>query len=187
MKIAECTLTSLSPYCQGKPYTVDKLPKELAVDYEERTWRERCHADKDGQVFIPPMALSNNIKNAAGFDPISITGRGKSTYTKHFVSGIMCSDPLLLDIHKDEIEGYWMFVPSDGKRGGGTRVWKCFPRVLEWSGKMTYYILDDIITEDIFAQVIGTGGNLIGIGSHRVQNGGYYGRFKVDHIEWIDG
>lgn len=187
MKTAVCTLESVSPYSQSRYYKVDRKAKELDRDYEARTWRERCHYNTKGQLFIPPMAFANNIKEAARFASLSIPGKGKMTYTKHFEAGILVSEPLPLSIMQDQVEGEWLFVPSDGRRGGGRRVEKHFPLIREWSGTVTYYILDDIITQDVFAQVLSIGGALIGLGRFRPRNMGYYGRFRVVSVKWSEG
>jgi len=186
MKLAECQLASVTPYSQSRHYNVAKLSRELAVEYEARTWRERCHVNSDGNVFIPPMAFANSLKEAAQYANIAIPGKGKQTYTKHFLAGVLVADPLVLPIKKDDIEGEWLFVPSDGRRGGGSRVEKCFPLIREWSGKILYYVLDDIINPDVFDQVLRTSGNLVGIGRFRPRNWGYYGRFRVEGVEWLD-
>lgn len=187
MKLAECKLQSVSPYSQSKYYKVEKLAKELPAAYEERTWRERCHVSPDGKLFIPPMAFTNSLKEAAKYLSEPIPGKGKATYTKHFEAGVLVSEPLALPIAKDDVESEWLFVPSDGRRGGGSRVEKCFPLIREWEGKVTFFILDDILTKDIFAKVLDTSGSLIGIGRFRPRNLGYYGRFKVLEIVWVDG
>lgn len=186
MKLAECDLESMSPYSQSRYYKVEKLQKELPVDYEARTWRERCHVNGDGRIIVPPMAFTNSLKEAARYLSLPIPGRGKSTFTKNFEAGVLVSEPLILPIRKDEVEGEWLFVPSDGRRGGGSRVEKCFPLIRSWKGKVTYFILDDIITEDIFQQVLETSGSLIGIGRFRPRNMGYYGRFSVGGVMWVD-
>lgn len=186
MKLAECKLESSSPYSQGRYYKVEKQPKELPEDFENRTWRERCHYNKDGYIFIPPMVFANSLKEAAKYLSLPIPGEARKTFTKHFEAGIMVTEPLVLPIKKDDVEPEWVFVPSNGQRGGGTRVEKCFPLIREWKGTVLFYILDDIITRDAFEQVIRTCGNLIGIGRFRPRNLGYYGRFKLADMTWVD-
>lgn len=186
MKIAHAQLESISPYSQSRHYKVEKLAGELPVDFEGRTWRERCHTDSQGNLFIPPMAFANSLKEAAKYLSIQIPGKGKSTFTKNFEAGVLVSEPMPLPLRQDEVKGEWLFVPSDGKRGGGSRVEKCFPCILDWSGTVSYYILDDIITQDVFRQVLETSGQLIGIGRFRPRNLGYYGRFKVNDLDWTD-
>jgi hypothetical protein len=137
MKKVIATLKSVTPYSQSRPYQVEKLPKESAVDYEKRTWRERCHRDKDGIVFIPPLAFKNSLSETAKYLSIQISGKGKQTYTKHFEAGITVLDPAPIGIHVDEVTPEWLFVPPNGKRGGDKRVWKCFPFIPEWIADVT--------------------------------------------------
>lgn len=187
MKLAVCTLKSTSPYSQGKFHETPKLSKELPHDYELRTWRERLHyRNEDERVFIPPMSFAISMKEAAKYLNIQIPGKGKSTYTKNFDAGILVTEPLVLDIKKNDVISENVFVPSDGRRGGTTRVMKTFPLIHSWQGTVTYYILDDIITLDVFKKVLEASGNLIGLGRFRPRNCGYYGRFEIIDIKWTE-
>lgn len=183
MKTFTAHLKSASVYSQSRHYDVPKLDRELAKDYEARTWRERLHTDAEGMVFIPPMAFKNSLAEAAKFMSVQIPGKGKSTFTKHFEAGVLVMDPLPLGVHKDDVPGEWLFVPSDGRRGSGSRVDKCFPYIAEWEGYVEFHILDEIITEDVFRQHLEAAGRFIGIGRFRPRNNGYYGRFSVEGIK----
>jgi hypothetical protein len=187
MKTAIATLKSISPYSQSRFHNTPKLDKEGHDAYDKRTWRERLNTAPDGRVCIPPMAFKNCLSEAAKFLSIPIKGKGKSTYTKHFEAGVMVTDPLLLDIHKDKVASQELHVPSDGRRGGTTRVLKTFPVIAEWSGRVEYHVLDDTITKDVFAQHLEQAGKFIGIGRFRPKNNGFYGRFKVEKIDWVEG
>lgn len=184
MKTATVTICGVSPYSQSKHYTTEKLAKENAKDYEARTWRDRLHVTDDGSVFIPPMSFKNCLSEAAKFLGIQIPGKGKSTYTKHFEAGVLVTDAMILPIKKEEVKGEWLFVPSDGVRGSGKRVDKCFPVIHEWGGEVTFYVLDETVTEEVFRNVLEQAGAFIGIGRFRPRNNGFYGRFKVDAIRW---
>lgn len=186
MKIATATLQSLSPYSQSRFYQAEKLPKELAKDYEARTWRERMHTDEHGRVFIPPMAFKNCLSEIAKYLGMQIPGKGKATYTKHIEAGILVTEPLVLPETKDELKGEWLFVPADGKRGGGKRVEKCFPVVPKWAGEVTFYVMDETVTQDVFRTHLEQAGAFIGIGRFRPRNNGFYGRFRVDNLTWAD-
>lgn len=184
MKIARCKLKSVSPYSQGRYHNTEKLSKELHGDYEKRTWKNKLHINDEGNVFIPPMSFANCLKESATYLSISIPGQGKSKYTKHFQAGVMVTESLVLDIKEEDVLPEWVFVPSDGKRGGTTRVEKCFPLIQKWEGTVSFYIFDDIITKEIFEKVLREAGQIIGIGRFRPKNWGYYGRFKVVDIQW---
>lgn len=184
MKTAIARLRSVSPYSQSRFHDTPKLDKEAPNDYEARTWRERQHFDEKGKVYIPPMAFKNCIAEAAKFLSVQIKGKGKATYTKHFEAGVLVMDPVSLGIAKDETPGEWFFVPSDGKRGGGSRVKRCFPVVREWEADVTFHVLDDTITQDVFEHHLSEAGKFIGIGRFRPRNNGFYGRFTVEKVKW---
>lgn len=184
MHTVKALLKSVSPYSQSRHYETPKLDKENPRDYEERTWRGRMHVNEDGNVFIPPMAFKNCMAEAAKFLGIQIPGKGKERYTKHFEAGILCFEPLVLPLKADDVPGEWLFVPSDGKRGGGRRVSKCFPLIKEWEGEVEFVVLDDTITKDVFKEHLIEAGRLIGIGRFRPRNNGFYGRFEILEFAW---
>lgn len=184
MHTAVVKLKSISPYSQSRYHSTDKLNKEIPRDYENRTWRDRLHTNKDGNVYIPPMCFKNALSEAAKYLSIQIPGKGKATYTKHFEAGVLVMEPLVLPIKKDKVDGEWFFVPSDGRRGGGSRVEKCFPVIHEWEGDVTFHILDDTITEDVFLKHLEGAGQFIGVGRFRPRNNGFYGRFSVEKVKW---
>ena len=184
MKTAIVKLKSASPYSQSKHYETEKLAKEIPKDYEARTWRDRLHTTESGEVFIPPMSFKNCLSEAAKFLGIQIPGKGKSTYTKHFEAGVLVTDALMLGINAKDVKGEWLFVPSDGVRGSGKRVTKCFPIIHEWAGVVTFHILDETVTEEVFTNHLKQAGAFIGIGRFRPRNNGFYGRFAVEGVTW---
>jgi hypothetical protein len=184
MKIARCELEGTSSYSQGRYYEVASLPKERPDEKEQRTWRNKMHTDANGNVIIPPMAFKNALTAVAKYLSVQIPGKGKATFTKHFQAGVAVYDPLILPDKAADVEGRWLFVPSDGVRGSGKRVKKCFPEIPKWKGEVVYYVLDDTITKDVFRQHLEESGRFIGIGFFRPQNNGYWGRFKVNSIVW---
>ena len=184
MRTAIATLKSISPYSQSRHYDTPKEKKELANDYEKRTWRDRLHINKEGYVFIPPMAFKNALSEVAKYLGIQVAGKGKNTYTKHFEAGVLVLEGLTLPVKKDDVPGEWYFVPADGRRGGGKRVLKCFPVIQEWQGDVVFYVGDDTITPEIFEQHLKESGQFIGIGRFRPRNNGFYGRYSVEEIVW---
>jgi len=193
MKTVIATLKSISPYSQSRPYVVEKKQGETAKDFESRTWQSRLHVNETGNVFIPPMAFKNALAEAAKYLSLQIPGKGKSTYTKHFEAGVLVVDPLVLPIKAEDVSGEWLFVPSDGKRGGGSRVWKCFPVIPEWGGDVRFMVFDETVLNEygkedkrvvtVFEHVLRSTGSFIGIGRFRPRNNGYYGRFIVEKIK----
>ena len=178
------SLEGISPYSQSQKIRTPREQRETSADHEKRCWKERCHVNADGRIFIPPMAFKNCLSEAAKFLAIQIPGKGKATYTKHFEAGVLVVEGLTLPVDIDNVVGEWLFFPSDGKRGSGKRVDKCYPVFHQWAGNVSWLIFDDAITSDIFEQHLREAGNFIGLGRFRPRNNGYYGRFKVNKIHW---
>jgi hypothetical protein len=189
MKIARAHLESVTPYSQSR--NIDRLehpekPKEGKDDYEQRTCRLRMHVTKGGCVEIPSTAFTGTVKSAARRLQIQVPGKGKTQFTKYFEAGIDVAENLVLSVKASDVPMERLYVPSDGKPGGGKRVYRNFPRIDKWGGVVTFYVLDDIITEPVFTQVLRSAGLLVGIGRFRPENRGFYGRFKVTRVEWIE-
>ena len=184
MKLATVKLESISSYSQSRPHGTPKLDKESPDAHEKRTWRNRLHTNKDGQIVIPPMALKNCLAEAAQFLGEKIAGKGNATWTKHFLAGVLVLDAPLLGIAAEDAEEEWLFLDSNGKKNSGTRVWRCYPLIREWQCTAEYHILDETITESAFLHHLTEAGKFIGIGRFRPRNGGFYGRFKVNGIRW---
>jgi hypothetical protein len=184
MRTATAHLKSASPYSQSK-FIREKKSRDIThAEFEEQNWRQRLHVNEDGFVFIPPMSFKNCLSEAAKYKSIQIPGKGKSTYTKHFEAGILCYTPVVLPIKADDVAGEWLHVPSDGKRGGTTRVEKCFPVIQNWAAAVQFTVFDEIIDDEVFQTHLEDAGQFIGVGRFRPRNNGFYGRFKVVKIEW---
>lgn len=185
MKIATVTLKSLAPYSQSKKHSEPTKSKEGHEAYSRRTWPAHMHVTDDGYVFIPPMAFNQAIQKAASYLRLRIPGKGNSEYQKHFMGGVTCEqDGMILGIKAKDVEPECIYANLDGKRGGSKRGYRWYPTIPEWTGTCTFYIFDDVITEDVFEQVLIEAGRLIGVGRFRAERGGLYGRWEVVSIEW---
>lgn len=186
MKTCIATLEATTAYSQSRMHDTPKLEKERMDEYELRTWRNKAHVES-GEIYIPPMAFKQALDTAARRLGVQIPGKGKSTYTKHFLSGVLVMDKLMTGAMIDDCRGEWINANSDGVRGSGKRVKRCFPTIQTWGGKVPFYILDDVIDTKIFERVLAEAGSFIGIGRFRPENGGFYGRFTVAGTEWQEG
>lgn len=187
MKICTAHLKSISPYSQSRQHDTPKLEREGHDDYEKRTWRNKAHFGDDGLIFIPPMAFKQCIDSAAKYLGMQIPGKGKSTYTKHFLAGVLVMDKLMTAVNAETCEGEWINANSDGVRGSGKRVKRCFPLVPSWAGEVNFYVLDEIITQPVFEEILRKAGQFRGIGRFRPENGGFYGRFELVGTTWSAG
>ena len=182
MKNYTAVLQGISPYSQSRFHDTKKLEKESASDYEERTWLNRMRINKDGYVEILPMALKICLESTAKYLSQRIPGQGKSTYTKHFLSGIMVLEPLVLSARQENIIKETFLVPANGLKGGSTRVTKHFPAVVEWKTTALIHVLDEVITKTVLEFHLQQSGQFVGLGRFRPQTGGFYGRFRLEFL-----
>ena len=186
MKKVTISLKSLAPYYQSRMHGEPGLPKERPDAREERTWREKCTVDDDGNVMIPPAAIKSALTRAAQMLGMQIVGRGKSTYVKHFKAGLMVPNGISLPIKKSEIGRIAVNCHSGGKPTDSTRVVRFFPEVKKWEGKVDVIVLDETITPEIFEKHAKEAGLLVGIGQNRPENGGASGRFTCEKFVWSE-
>ena len=175
------TLKSVAPISFSGPISSKKETGESHDAFEERTWRERLHVDEKDNVFLPPNFIKNMLAGCAKYLSETVPGKGKSTYTKHFEAGILVTEPMMMGIKGKDVQGERLFVPSDGRRGGTTRVWKTFPIIPTWSVVTAIYALDPILIDkpEKVREYLEYAGKFIGLGRFRPRNNGFYGRFEV--------
>jgi hypothetical protein len=93
----------------------------------------------------------------------------------------MVIDPIVLDVKASDVKGERLYLPSDGRRGGGKRVWKLYPLIPKWTGVVTVIVTDPTLASkpDKIKEYLAHAGMFIGIGRFRPRNNGFYGRFTV--------
>ena len=185
MKRALVHIKGVAPYSPSRMHDTPKLDKERHDEYNARTWREHCTTDANGVVCIPGMAFKQALDRSAKVLGHQIPGKGKATYTKHFVSGVIAASDVSLGVHKNDVPSITINANADGVRGSGKRVKRTYPQIQSWSGIVDVVILDDTITKDVFDEHIRAAGFSVGVGRFRPENGGMNGRFEVEKIEWI--
>jgi hypothetical protein len=188
--VATVTLNSFSPYSQSKQHDEPALKGEGKGDYDKRTWLAKAHITENGTLGIPAASLTQAIAEAAKYSKKQIPGQGKATWTQKFKSGIMIPTPFVdTGIHKDNVGYVDIMCDAQGKTGSAvsSRVPRRFPQVPKWSATFEVWILDPIITEDVFREMVELAGMFIGIGRWRpVMNGGQNGRFVIGKLDWQD-
>jgi len=182
MKNAAFKIVGISPLSQSKYIREKKPSQETDEDFEKRVWRQRIHVDDERMCFIPAMALKFGLAAMVKYNGMKVPGRAKSTYTKHFEAGILVTDNMDLGVTPDAFEEEWILVNSDGVRGSGKRVMRCYPRLKEWSCQASILIVDELITEEVLKIHLDLMGQLNGLGRFRPRQGGYYGRFVIEDL-----
>lgn len=187
--IATVTLTSFSPMSQSRQHSAPKLEGEGHDAYDLRTWRNKMHIETRGgkrTAVTPQTGLHQAIVAAAKYSKKQIPGQGKATWTAKFAAGIMMIENPSLNIDPATVDFVTVNAHADGVRGSAKRVTRRFPLFPEWEATFDVYVLDSIITEDVFREMTEIAGMFVGIGQHRPQNLGINGRFKVSRLVWQD-
>jgi hypothetical protein len=192
LQVAVAKIKGASPLLFGRQIDQEDFPKkakETHDAYEKRTWRERCHHTSDGKLYVPAFALKRMLENTAKYKGDKIKGQGQKTWTAKFRAGLQVENDMILTGGApafEEVPGMWKSVPSDGKSGGAKRVKRCFPIVQDWSGEVRILLLDPFIQRDVVEDYLRAAGVVNGLGTWRPQNGGNYGRFSVESVEWSE-
>ena len=191
--VCEFDVIGMSPIGFSAPVRSVKKEDEAHDTYEDRTWKERAHVNKDGHLFIPPQALKNALLTAAKYRPRKVKGGGAKTYTKFIEAGLLVVDPMVLADSKgkpltiDNVFGNRLFVPSDGVKGGGKRVWKTFPTLNEWQTHAVINVLEPMLLErpngpTVLRDYVDIALKFVGFGQFRPERGGYFGRGKKENF-----
>lgn len=204
MEYIQCrvTIQGTAALSQSHQHNEDWLDGETPDNYDKRTWRSKMNTDAEGYMFIPAMALQRSLIEGAKFSKKQIEGHGRSTWTKRFEAGVTVMDNArvlrrVIDdhgnekwepIHRDSVTSITISANPDGVRGSGKRVPKRLPQIPPpWRATFEIIILDPMITQDIFEEMLEYTGVFVGVGQFRPEKGGNNGRFvMIDDIEWHD-
>ena len=187
--VATLTIKGLSAYSQSRQHDDPKLEGENSDAYDLRTWRSKLNvATREGRetVVIPAHGIQQAFAAAAKYSKRQIPGQGKATWTAKFTAGLMILEDPNLHINPAEVGMITISANADGIRGSGKRVTRRFPIMPEWSATFEVYILDSIITQDVFREMVEISGMFIGLGRFRPEKGGTNGRFKIANLAWQD-
>lgn len=181
--VAHCTLESLAPYSQSRKHDEPKLEGEGSDEYNKRTWRSQMFVE-NGTVHIPASGMHQALAAAAKYSKKQIPGQGKATWTKKFEAGIAFFANIDTGIAPGDVGYIDIYANADGVRGSGKRVMRRFPIIPKWSATFDVHILDPIITDEVFSEMVELAGMFIGIGRYRPEKSGTNGRFKLAALDW---
>lgn len=184
--IATALITGLSPLSQSRQHDEPRLEGESPNDYDIRTWRSKLNVGPRGSVVIPAHGMHQALIAAAKYSGKQIPGQGKKTWTAKFTTGIAIFDDIDTGVDAATVPSITISANADGVRGSGKRVPRRFPILNEWAATFDVMILDPIVTEAVFTEMLSLAGVFIGVGRFRPEKGGGNGRWRVDKIDWED-
>lgn len=185
--VATVTIKGISPISHSRQHDAPMLEGESRDAYDARTWREKLNVSPTtGTVVIPAHGMHQAIAAAAKYSGKQIPGQGKKTWTAKFTTGIAILSEIDTGLDPQAAQVIVISANADGVRGSGKRVPRRFPIYYEWSATFEVHILDPIITEPVFREMLEIAGMFIGLGRFRPEKGGQNGRFRIEAIEWQD-
>ena len=178
------TIKGISALSQSRQHYCDKLEGESHEAYDLRCWREKANYDqKTGEIFVPNMAFKQSLDASAKRLAIPDPDNKRANFTKFFVSDVLCESNMPIGVFKDKIGYVDINANVDGVRGSGKRVRRRFPQTPEWGGTVSFLVMEEKITPEIFERVMRGSGRSIGVGQFRPEKGGVNGRFEVTKIK----
>lgn len=185
--VATVTIKGISPLSHSRQHDMPMLEGESRDAYDARTWREKLNVSPmTGAVIIPAHGMHQALASAAKYTGKQIPGQGKKTWTAKFTTGIAILSEIDTGLSPEAATVIVISANADGVRGSGKRVPRRFPIFYEWSATFEVHILDPIITEPVFREMLEIAGMFIGIGRFRPEKGGQNGRFRIEAIDWQD-
>lgn len=156
---------------------------------EERTPREIAdrHAYKaeDGSYYIPTEYVVGAFKHVAG-DYKQKNSARKSIKT--VAAGIFrpCTETASLLGEDDKpLKSFEVDIRKATNHQKGA-IAVCRPRFDKWKVRMEVMVDDTVLAPSIAHDILADSGKRAGIGSFRVQRGGYFGQFNVTKWEELD-
>lgn len=162
------------------------MPKSYKKkDKEELTPRELAdkHAYKNSDGFIIPTSYF-----VSAFKSVASEYKQKNSTRKSIKSiagGIFRPEhefEQLLDHKSKPVTQYEVDIRKGTNHQKGA-IAICRPRFDQWAVELTALVDTDLVTEDMFLEILNDSGRRAGVGSYRVSCGGPYGTFNVTGFE----
>jgi len=177
--VFECDIVGMTPLGFGAPFLTKAESLEGGQDeLEKKHWRERIPT-ANGNAIINPMSLKKALDTTAKKQLGTVPGKRNARWGGYFKSGVMVVQPLDLGVKPDSVPVCPMYVALPGQG----RHWKNFPKLEQWKCHAVIDIVDGIITPEVLEKCLKKAGNTNGLGLFRPQNGGYWGRFKIENCK----
>lgn len=183
--IATFRLTGISPLLMNNPASMGgntgpdelKAGKKKYIPAEEAA--SKLYKTKDGQFFVPTMAIRSSLLGACSFKKI-----GKVAAKQVISSGLFTTDleAILVDPKsRKPITTYKINTARAVVQRAG--VLRSRPEISPWSCDVDFELDDDFLAEaSVVTDLLNVAGKTRGLLDWRPQKGGPYGRFSAELI-----
>lgn len=193
MKTYQIEITGTSPLLQHRMpedqlFALLGAKSEKKKSIEELTPREIAdkHAYKaaDGSYFVPTEYVVGAFKHVASdYKQKNTSRRSLKTVAAGVFRPVTGTAPLL-DENDKPITAFEVDIRKATNHQKGA-VAVCRPRFDRWKTKLQVMIDDSIVAPNVCLDILSDAGKRAGIGSFRVQRGGYFGSFVVTSFQEI--
>ena len=179
-------VVGVTPYSPSRPVR-EKEKSESWDDFESSVWRSKAHVE-DGMIYIPGAAFKLCLDEAVKNLNEKIPGKGNQTWTNVLRMGVAPISNMNLDIPLESAQVEKVYCHANGQRGPGTRVMRWFPIFHKWSGRITFRVFNDNLTQAKFEEFFMKAGVLAGVGRGRPSSGCPMGngRFTPVRFTWTE-
>lgn len=188
IRLLKFTICGKTGLCWGKRSAEVRRDEETPDQFDDRAVLTRVRLDNEGHPAISSEGIKRAILIAGTRLNMKVPGGagGKATFKARLQAGILLtgdSFPVFRNgkrITLQDLTIEMLDVPSDGKKGGTSRVFRRFPKLLgSWEAQCEFIITDEALTEDVLFRHIRAAGLYDGIGTYRVGTGYSHGLFEL--------
>lgn len=187
--IYKVKIEAKTPYMQHRPSDVkleewEKNRKHIIerpdVNQEDLKRADfHCYRNTNGQCYIPSEQLRICFINGGGYL------KSKVGNSKRSMKGVIAA---VLQINPEEIilpDFDLIDKRSAVNKNIKARVIVVRPKWSTWSAEFDMIFDNNTLTKEMIEELITVSGNLVGIGSYRPTNNGYFGRFSLISLDKV--
>ena len=177
-------LEGKGPIGFGRKWRTEAKGHEAISKRNNECWKERMWIDPENdEIIFNPLGLKNCLTTAAKKLGMKVTGKGQRTFGGVFKSGVLCFEPIRFGVKSSEARKEILYLPVPNN--AGSRQDAIFALLENWTATAEIEVEDPDISQDILETHLEKAGQVVGLGSLRVENGGLWGRFKLKSIKKV--
>lgn len=190
VRVVFATLKGDGPISFSRRIDYLKRHGQSDAEFEEESWVEKAHFDRDGNAYVQSSAIHKALYTTAQYLQLKVS---KAGLMKHIQAGVQVRYDMALTIPngkgrrpatRDDFTSWGGYQDPRGNPGGSAGVWKNFPELDNWEGKIEVWISDELITAQDMEHVLKKSGLHNGLGRWSPRKGGQKGRYLVSGIRW---
>lgn len=181
LQILVFDIVGISPLLQNNPSEFIEKVEDSAIASSKKVYDDkeeaslRVYKDPDGNFVHPANAFPKAMLNA-------VKGKkfGKQFATTLIKGAVFVAEPWIPILDKNGKRAKKYEIDRQPVVIGKARILRCRPCWYDWRMKLPLEVDVAILSRSQVAEALSLAGRIIGIGDYRPENGGGYGRFRVE-------